>query len=261
VLIYADSLVNEAICAWTAPGTAIYRSATMTLEEMTGVMLDAARAGRRVARVQSGDPSIYGAIHEQMAVLDREGVEYAIVPGVASPFAAAAALGVELTVPELCQTVIFTRLSGRTTVPDGERLRSLAAHGATIAIFLSITRIRAVCAELLAGGYTPQTPATVVHRASWPDERVLRGTLADIAEQVKRAGMAAQALILVGQAVDPAVRRRHGEAHAPRRSNLYDPGYTHTYRRGTDRRRRPDPADDAPQAVPAIDAAELESTR
>ncbi|HKC75549.1 MAG TPA: cobalt-precorrin-4/precorrin-4 C(11)-methyltransferase, partial [Chloroflexota bacterium] len=150
VLIYADSLVDDAICAWAQPDADIYRSSAMTLEETTAVMVQAVRAGRRVVRVQSGDPSLYGAIHEQMAALDRAGIPYTIVPGVSSAFAAAASLGVELTVPEVSQTVIFTRLPGRTSVPPGERLRDLATHGATLAIFLSITRIRKVCDELRA---------------------------------------------------------------------------------------------------------------
>jgi precorrin-4/cobalt-precorrin-4 C11-methyltransferase len=256
VLIYADSLVDDAICAWAQPHADIYRSSAMTLEETTAVMVQAARAGRRVVRVQSGDPSLYGAIHEQMAALDRAGIPYTIVPGVSSAFAAAASLGVELTVPEVSQTVIFTRLPGRTSVPSGERLRDLAAHGATLAIFLSITRIRKVCDELRAGGYAAETPVAVVHRASWPDELVLRGSLADIADRVKQAGLKAQALILVGRALDRDLRRRTQESDVALRSNLYDPGYTHTYRRGSDRQRRPDPADPEqdmapPDVVPA----------
>ena len=253
VLIYADSLVDEAICAWAQPHADIYRSSAMTLEETTAVIVQAARAGRCVVRVQSGDPSLYGAIHEQMAALDRAGIPYTIVPGVSSAFAAAASLGVELTVPEVSQTVIFTRLPGRTSVPDGERLRDLATHGATLAIFLSITRIRKVCDELRAGGYAAETPVAVVYRASWPDELVLRGSLADIADRVKQAGLKAQALILVGRAVDPDLRRRTQESDVARRSNLYDPGYTHTYRRGSDRQRRPDPADpEQDMAPPAV---------
>jgi precorrin-4/cobalt-precorrin-4 C11-methyltransferase len=235
----------------------------MTLEETTAVMVQAVRAGRRVVRVQSGDPSLYGAIHEQMAALDRAGIRYTIVPGVSSAFAAAASLEVELTVPEVSQTVIFTRLPGRTSVPAGEGLRDLATHGATLAIFLSITRIRKVCDELRAGGYTADTPVAVVHRASWPDELVLQGSLADIADKVKQAGLKAQALILVGRAVDRDLRRRTQESDIALRSNLYDPGYTHTYRRGGDRQRRPDPADPEqdmapPAGVPADPGAEHE---
>jgi precorrin-4/cobalt-precorrin-4 C11-methyltransferase len=192
-----------------------------------------------------------------MAALDRAGISYTIVPGVSSAFAAAASLGVELTVPGVSQTVIFTRLPGRTPVPAGERLRDLATHGATLAIFLSITRIRKVCDELRAGGYAADTPVAVVHRASWTDELVLRGSLADIADRVKQAGLKAQALILVGWAVDPDLRRRTQESDGALRSNLYDPGYTHTYRRGSDRQRRPDPADpEQDMASPAIVPAE-----
>lgn len=250
VLIYADSLVNEEICAWAKPDAQVYRSSAMSLEETTKLMIEAARAGRRVARVQSGDPSIYGAIHEQMALLDDAGLPYAIVPGVSSAFAAAASLGVELTVPEVSQTVIWTRLAGRTSVPKGESLRALAAHGATLVIFLSITRITKVCAVLGEGGYPPHTPVAVVYRASWPDEQVIRGTLADIAPRVKAAGLKAQALILAGPAVDRELRRHSPSPNAALRSNLYDPAYTHTYRRGTDRVRRPDPADPEQDMAP-----------
>ena len=250
VLIYADSLVNEEICAWARPEAEIYRSSIMTLEQTTTVMVEAARGGRRVARVQSGDPSLYGATHEQMVILDQAAIPYAIVPGVSSAFAAAASLGVELTVPEVSQTVIFTRLPGRTSVPAGEALRGLAAHGATLAVFLSITRIHKVCAELRAGGYAEETPVAVVHRASWPDELVIQGTLADIEMKVKSAGIKAQALILVGRVVDRALYREMADGGPMLRSNLYDPGYTHTYRRGADRVRRPNLANPEQDMAP-----------
>jgi precorrin-4/cobalt-precorrin-4 C11-methyltransferase len=189
-------------------------------------MIEAAGAGKRIARLQSGDPSVYGAIHEQIAILERAGVPYEIIPGVSSAFAAAAALNVELTVPGLSQTVIFTRLGARTPMPEREALPGLAAHGASIAVFLSAPMIERVVAELLAGGYPPNTPAAAVYRVTWEDELVLRGTLATIAEQVKAAKLQLQTLILAGPALaDPAERRL--EAH---RSNLYDPSFSQRHR-------------------------------
>lgn len=225
VVIYADSLVHPAITDFAKPGATVYGSAARTLEETVALILDAVRAGKTVARVQSGDPSIYGAVHEQLAILEREGVPYEIIPGVSSAFAAAARLGAELTVPDVTQTVIFSRQSGRTTVPERERLRDLARHGSSLVLFLSIALIDQVVEELRAGGYPKDTPVAVVHRATWDDELVLRGTLADIAAQVKAARLQLQALILVGAAVDPQLRAR--ETH---RSNLYHPSHSHRHR-------------------------------
>ncbi len=228
LVIYADSLVHPGIAAFAPPGAEVIGSAALTLEETAAKLIAAAKAGRTVARVQSGDPSIYGAMHEQLHLLEQAGVPYTIVPGVSSAFAAAALLGAELTVPDVAQTVIFTRMAGRTSLPPGERLRDLAAHGATLVIFLSIPMIERVVEELVAGGYAPETPAAVVYRATWEDELVLRGTLADIAWQSKAAKLQLQALILVGRALDPALRG--GEA--VHRSNLYHPAYTQRHRKG-----------------------------
>jgi precorrin-4/cobalt-precorrin-4 C11-methyltransferase len=227
VVIYADSLVHPGIAAYAKPGADVVGSAALTLEEALALMLNAARSGRNVARVQSGDPSIYGALHEQLAALEREGIPYEIVPGVSSAFAAAAALHAELTVPDVSQTVIFTRLGARTTVPEAERLRDLAAHGATIAVFLSIPLIERVVEELLAGGYTAETPAAAIYRVSWEDEQILRGTLSDIASKVKDAGLQLQTLVLVGSALDPS------PARSTHRSNLYNPAFTQRHRHAT----------------------------
>jgi precorrin-4/cobalt-precorrin-4 C11-methyltransferase len=225
IVIYADSLVHPGVAAYAKSEAEVYGSASLTLEETLALIIDAARAGRNVARVQSGDPSIYGALHEQIAALEREAIPYEIVPGVSSAFAAAAALHAELTVPDVSQSVIFTRLGARTTVPEGERLADLAAHGATIAIFLSIPHVERVVEELLAGGCTPDTPAAAVYRVTWEDELILRGTLSDIAAKVKSAGMQLQALILVGPALDP-----NRSAH---RSNLYNPAFAQRHRSAT----------------------------
>lgn len=229
LVIYADSLVHPGVAAYAKTGAEVYPSAALTLEETATLMVSAAGSGRRVARIQSGDPSIYGAMHEQIVLLEREGISYEVIPGVSSAFAAAAALRIELTVPDVTQTVIFTRLGSRTPMPEREALRDLAAHGASIAIFLSIPLIDRVIAELLAGGYPPDTAAAVVHRVTWEDELILRGTLADIAAKVKDARLQLQALILVGPALDAGLRAE-GLAH---RSNLYNPGFTQRHRRST----------------------------
>lgn len=223
VVIYADSLVHPGVAALAGPHATVYGSARLTLEEMVGLMIEAVRAGKAVARVQSGDPAIYGAMQEQIALLERAGVPYQIVPGVSSAFAAAAALGAELTVPGVTQTVIFTRHAGRTGVPERENLPSLAAHGASLVLFLSVSMVEQVVRELIAGGYPPETPAAAVYRVTWEDELVLRGTLCDIAEKVKRAKLKLHTLILVGPALAP-------RAGATPRSNLYDPAYSHRHR-------------------------------
>ena len=226
LVIYADSLVHPGVAEYSKPGAEVYGSAALTLEQTSTLMLSAVQQGQRVARVQSGDPSIYGAMHEQIVLLEREGVPYEIIPGVSSAFAAAAALHVELTVPDITQTVIFTRLGSRTPMPEREALRDLATHGATLAIFLSIPLIDRVVAELLAGGYEPETTAAVVYRVTWEDELILRGTLAGIAAKVQDAKLQLQALILVGPALD-ATLRESGPEH---RSNLYNPTFTQRHR-------------------------------
>lgn len=195
----------------------------MTLDEITGLILAAVNAGKTVARLASGDPSIYGAIQEQMAALDKYGIEYEVIPGVSSLFAAAASLQTELTVPDISQTVIITRMEGRTPVPEAESIRSLAAHQATLAVFLSIGMIETVVQELLKGGYPAETPIAVVHRASWEDETVVRSTLKNIAERVQTLGIKRQALILVGEVVD--ADKKGGP------SRLYSKNFSHGYRK------------------------------
>jgi len=214
VIIYADSLINPEIIKFARPDAEIHGSASMSLEEITGIIESAVERGKMVARLQSGDPGIYGAIQEQMAILDEKGIEYEIVPGVSSLFAAAAILKTELTVPELSQTVIITRNEGRTPVPALENLKSLAAHRSTMAIFLSASLIDKVVAALLEGGYTAETPAAVVYKASWEDQAVIRVPLKSLAEQIKKLGITKQALILVGNFLKPGKRGQ--------RSRLYD---------------------------------------
>ena len=226
VVIYAGSLVDRELVRIYAPDAAVWDSAGMTLEETVGVMAEAVTAGKRVARLHTGDPSIYGAIQEQMAELDRLGIDYAVVPGVTSAFAAAALLRQELTLPEVSQTVIFTRIGGKTPVPERERLSEIARSGATLVIYLSAAMIDKVVAELLSGAYTPATPAAVVCRASWPDEQVVEGSLADISARTREAGIDRQALIIVG---DVLKARKEG---MKARSLLYDNGFTHGFRKG-----------------------------
>ena len=222
VIIYADSLINPETCSLAREGAEIHRSASLTLEEITGIILSAIKQGKVVTRLQSGDPSIYGAIQEQMAVLDEEGIDYEIIPGVNSLFAAAASLKTELTVPELSQTVIITRMGGRTPVPALENLKNLAAHQSSMAIFLSASLIQEVVTELLTGGYHPDTPAAIVYRASWEDEIVVRTTLNDLVEQMKASGITKQTLILVGAFLNSKDNNR--------RSRLYDKDFKHGYR-------------------------------
>jgi precorrin-4 C11-methyltransferase len=231
VVVWADSLVHPDVAALARADADVLGSSALTLEQITDTLVAASRAGKTVARVQSGDPSLYGAIHEQQVLLEHERVPYEIVPGVSSAFAAAALLDAELTVPDVAQTVIFTRVANRTTtVPSGERLRELARHGATLVIFLSASVIEKVVEELQTGGYTAETPAAVVYRATWEDQQVLRGTLADIAPAARAARITKQALILVGPALDPTLRQH---AAATARSHLYRPDYTHLFRRGS----------------------------
>ncbi|HEY6838790.1 MAG TPA: precorrin-4 C(11)-methyltransferase [Geobacteraceae bacterium] len=224
VVVFAGSLVDRELVATYAPNAAVYDSAGMTLEETTGTLARAAVDGKKIVRLHTGDPAIYGAIQEQMAELDRLGIGYAVVPGVTSAFAAAATLKQELTLPEVSQTVIITRLAGRTPVPERERLSEIARIGATLVIYLSVGMVEKVVAELLAGAYTPETPAAVVARASWPDEEVVEGQLADIAQKVKEAGIDRQALIVVG---DVLRARREGLAAV---SKLYDREFSHGFR-------------------------------
>lgn len=221
LVLYADSLVQASIAALACKPTArIVGSSDLNLAQIVDLMAETARAGGVVARVHTGDPTVFGATYEQMRLLDQLGIPYEVVPGITAAFAAAARLGVELTVPEVTQTVILSRVAGRTPVPAREALPALAAHGSSLALYLSVDQIERVVTELLAGGaYTPETPVAVVYRATWPDEQIVRGTLADIAATVRTAGLTRHALILVGAALRPDARA------AP--SRLYNPGFAH----------------------------------
>ncbi len=220
-IVYAGSLVNRELLDGCRAD--IYDSQGMNLDEIVEVMVAAWKQGKKVVRLHTGDPSIFGAIKEQMQALDSHGVPYYVVPGVSSAFGAAAALNAELTLPEVAQTVIITRQEGRTPVPELEKLRLLASHQATLLIFLSVSMIETVVAELSAGGYPLHTPVAVVEKATWEDEQVIRGTLADIAARVEEAGIRKTALICVGEVF------RGSSLQAV--SKLYDRSFSHGTRK------------------------------
>lgn len=228
VIIYAGSLVNPAVLDGHKEGAQIYNSALMDLDEVIAVMKEADSSGRNVARVHTGDPAIYGAHREQMDRLDELGIAYQVVPGVSSAFATAAALEAEYTLPGKSQTVIFTRMEGRTPMPPREKLVDLARHHATMVIFLSIGFMDQMVAQLEEGGYEPTTPAAVVYKASWPEQKIVRGTLADIAAKVEAEGIKKTALTVVGDCL--------GTDHDL--SKLYDKHFTTEFRKGVERCRR-----------------------
>lgn len=227
VILYAGSLVSDAVLGWARPEAELIDTAPLDLEQIAAKMIHAQRAGKRVVRVHSGDTSLFSAIQEQMEILEKEEIPCQVIPGVTAAAAAAAALAQELTLPEVTQTVILTRAAGRTPVPEPESLSELARHGSTMVIYLSIKLIEKVVAQL-TGVYGPETPAVVAYRVSWPDQRLIRGTLADIAAKVKAAGIERQALILVG----PALAAREGSLKA--QSKLYDRTFSHGFRSGGD---------------------------
>ena len=222
VIVYAGSLVNPALLDGRKEGCAVYDSARMTLEEVLAVMVPAAREGKRVVRLHTGDPCVYGAHREQMDALDAEGIPYEVCPGVSSFCGAAAALRAEYTLPGVSQTVILTRMEGRTPVPEQERMEALAAHGSSMVVFLSAGRLETLSRRLIAGGYPPETPAAIVYKATWPDEKVVRTTVSGLAEAAKRENITKTALITVGGFLGSAYER----------SKLYDPAFTTGFREG-----------------------------
>ena len=213
IIIYAGSLVNPDVLSHARAEAEIYNSASLNLAEQVALMKAATENGQVVVRLHTGDPTIYGAITEQMRHLRAAGIPYAMVPGVSSAFAATAALGVELTVPEETQTIIFTRMAGRTPVPERESLRDLAAHRSSLVIFLSVGMVSGVVKELLAAGYGADTPVAVVYRASWPDQLVIRGTLDDIEAKTAAAQITHQALIVVSPALNEDIMETLKDSH------------------------------------------------
>ena len=185
VIIYAGSLVNPQLLNYANEYAEIYNSAYMTLEEVLAVMKQAASEGKTVCRLHTGDPSLYGAVREQIDALDEMGISYESCPGVSAAFGAAASLGLEYTLPGLSQSLIITRMEGRTAVPEKERIESWASHGSTMAIYLSAGMLPELSERLIAGGYSPDTPAAIVYKATWPDEKVVRCTVGTLAEAAK----------------------------------------------------------------------------
>lgn len=220
VIIYAGSLVNPALLAYAKKGCEIHNSANMTLPQVIEVIRSSVERGRMVVRLHTGDPSIYGAIQEQMDALDELKIEYQVVPGVSSFLATAAALKQEYTLPGISQTVIITRNEGRTPVPEKEKLRALAAHQATMCIFLSITMLDEVVKELIEGGYAPETPIAIVQRASWPEEKIIRATLATICAEIAGKGIDRTAMIVVSKCLSADYEL----------SRLYAPEFSHMFR-------------------------------
>ncbi|MCK5505147.1 MAG: precorrin-4 C(11)-methyltransferase [Thermodesulfovibrionia bacterium] len=221
VVIYAGSLVNPALLKGIE--AEIHDSAGMALDEIINLIEGSFRQGKLVVRLHTGDPSLYGAISEQIERLCRLNIPCAVVPGVSSAMAGAAALGQELTVPEISQTVIFTRIEGRTLVPEREKLSELAKHRASMVIFLSVGMIEKVRDELLKG-YPEDTPVIVIEKVSWPEEKIVRGVLADIADKIKEAGIKKTALIYVGEAL------KASEQQLKKESKLYNKDFKHGYR-------------------------------
>lgn len=224
VVIYAGSLVNPALLGFCRADAKIYNSAEMNLEEVLAVMEGHREA--EIVRLHTGDPSIYGAIREQMDALDARKLSYDVTPGVSSFFAAAAAVGSEYTLPGISQTVIITRMEGRTPVPEGQKLAELAVHGASMVIFLSAGMTDRVQEALLQGAYTEETPAAIVYKASWPEEKICRCTLGQLHATALQAGISKTALLLVGDFL--------AETPNYEKSKLYDATFTTEYRKGTD---------------------------
>ena len=220
VIIYAGSLVNPALLDFAKAGAEIHDSASMTLPEVIETIEKAVAKGLMVVRLHTGDPSIYGAIQEQMDALKKKGIDFEVVPGVSSFLATAAALKQEYTLPGISQTVIITRNEGRTPVPEREKLRSLAAHQATMCIFLSITMLADVVKELIEGGYAPSTPIAIVQRASWPEQKIVRATLETIVAEIADKGIDRTAMIVVSRCLGADYEL----------SRLYAPEFSHMFR-------------------------------
>ncbi len=222
VIIYTGSLVPRALLEGVK--AELHNSAGLNLDEVLEIMIPAWQDGKNVVRLHTGDPAIYGAINEQIASLNKKNIPFKVVPGVSSATASAAALATELTLPEVSQTVIITRRAGRTPVPEKEDLVLLASHQATMLILLSVGMIDKVVDDLVSGGYSSDTPVAVVEKVSWPEERIIRGTISTIANQVKEAGITKTAIIAVGKVL--------AQAPPPALSKLYDKHFSHGFREG-----------------------------
>lgn len=225
VVIYAGSLVNPQLLEYVKEGSSIYNSAKMTLEEVLEVMTAAEEEGKDTVRLHTGDPCLYGAIREQMDILDEKEIAYDYCPGVSSFCGAASALNLEYTLPNVSQSVIITRMAGRTPVPEKESIESFAAHHATMVVFLSTGLLEELSKRLIAGGYEPDTPAAIVYKATWEDEKSFVCTVETLAQTARENNITKTALMIIGDAV---------AHHSYDRSKLYDPGFTTEFRKGTD---------------------------
>lgn len=220
IIIYAGSLVNPDLLKYAKESCEIYNSASMTLEEVAETMIRGESEQKNVVRLHTGDPAIYGAIREQMDILDEHGIEYKVCPGVSSLFGTAAALKAEYTLPDVSQSVIVTRMAGRTPVPERESIESFAAHHATMVVFLSTGMLGELSKRLIDGGYEPETPAAIVYKATWQDEKVVRTTVKDLEKSAKENNITKTALITVGDFLGNKFDR----------SKLYDPSFSHEFR-------------------------------
>lgn len=223
VIIYAGSLVNKELLSCAKEGAEIHNSAHMTLEEVIDVIKKAEKENKDTVRLHTGDPSIYGAIREQIDLLKSLNIKYDVVPGVSSFCGAAASLNAEYTLPDVSQSVIITRMEGRTPVPERESIRSFAAHKATMVLFLSSGLTEELSKELIAGGYEKETPVAVVYKATWPDEKIFRCTVENLHQTMKDNNITKTALILVGNFLGDDYER----------SELYNPKFTHEFREGS----------------------------
>lgn len=221
VIIYAGSLVNPQLLEYAKAGCRIYNSAKMTLEEVLDVMFEAEEKGFMTVRLHTGDPSLYGAIREQMDVLEEKGISFDYCPGVSSFCGAASALNLEYTLPDVSQSVIITRMAGRTPVPEKESIESFAAHHATMVIFLSTGMLEELSRRLIAGGYSEDTPAAIVYKATWEDEKTCICTVGTLAKTAKENQITKTALMIIGDVVE------HSHYN---RSELYNPEFTTEFR-------------------------------
>ena len=225
IIIYAGSLVNPGLLKNAKEGCKIYDSAYMTLDEVLNVIFEAEEKGLMTVRLHTGDPSIYGAIKEQMDGLDTKNIEYDVCPGVSSMSGVASALKVEYTLPDVSQTIIITRAEGRTEVPEKESLKSMACHKATMLLFLSSSLADKVKVDLIEGGYEPTTPVAVVYKATWPDQRILHTTLENLPEDMKKESITKTAMIVVGHVLNSDYKL----------SKLYDPTFSTEFREATEK--------------------------
>lgn len=223
LIIYAGSLVNPELLSFAKEGVSVFDSSKMTLDEMIDEMAAAAKNDQTVVRLHTGDPSLYGAIGEQMRELKKRDIPFEICPGVSACFGAAASLSLEYTLPDISQTLILTRMSGRTLVPDSESIESLAAHRASMAIYLSGTMLSELTEKLTAGGYDEDTPSALIYKATWPDEKIIRAPLSEIARSAQKEGIDHFALLIVGDAL---------EKNDFSNSKLYDKTFETAFRKG-----------------------------